>query len=75
MTIKDYFDDDSRPGFYGFGRRVDASLTARTGMGVLDWPDQDYSTLFADCDTDETGHIPDSEIERVVDEVIEELGF
>lgn len=50
MTIADYFTDADRPGFLDFGQRVDAEMTRRIGMGVLDIADQDYSALFEDFD-------------------------
>ena len=75
MTIKDYFDDPERPGFYSFGRRIDAALVDKCGLGALDLPDQDYSSHFEDCDRDEAGCIPDNEIDRIRDEILEEVGF
>ena len=43
-----YFTCPDRPGFLAWGLAVDAALTTECGMGVLDLPDADYSSLYED---------------------------
>lgn len=48
FEAKDYFNDPERPGFLEWGLEVDRLLVATLTLGVLDLPDQDYSSMFAD---------------------------
>lgn len=48
MKPTDYFTCPDRPGFLAWGLAVDKALTQRIGLGVLDLPDQDYSSMYED---------------------------
>lgn len=65
MTVADYFTCPDRPGFLAWGEAVEKALVAQCGMGVLDLPDADYSSMYED------GYEP----EEAAAEVLEENGF
>lgn len=68
-SITEYFTDPERPEFVNFGKKMEKALVLRCGFGVLDLPDQDYSSLFEDWDgTDEM-------IGEMADEILEEEGM
>lgn len=69
MELAQYFTDPDRPTFLEFGKLVDARLVKRCGLGILDLPDQDYSSLHEDWDGTEE-HAND-----IADEILEEEGF
>lgn len=69
MQITDYFTCSERPGFLAFGKKMEAALVGKCGLGVLDLPDQDYSSLFEDWDgTDEA-------IDDMAQEILEDEGM
>lgn len=43
-----YYYDPDRPGFLEFAEAVNKIAEQKIGMGILDLPDQDYSSFFAD---------------------------
>lgn len=69
MELEQYFTDPDRPTFLEFGKLVNARLVKRCGLGILDLPDQDYSSYHEDWDGSEE-HAND-----IADEILEEEGF
>ena len=69
MELQDYFGDPDRPTFLTFGKLVNARLVKRCGLGVLDLPDQDYSSLHEDWDGTKEHAF------EIADEILEEEGF
>ena len=68
-TLQEYFTDEDRPTFLTFGKKVNAALIRRSGVGVLDLADQDYSSLHEEWDG------TDKDIWRIADEILESEGF
>lgn len=48
MDTREYFTCADRPGFLRWGLDVDAALVRACGLGVLDLPDADYSSMYED---------------------------
>lgn len=69
MELAQYFTDPTRPTFLRFGKLVNARLEERCGLGILDLPDQDYSSLHEDWD----GTVEHAN--EIADEILEEEGF
>lgn len=69
MELAEYFTCPDRPTFLQFGKLVNARIEARCGLGILDLPDQDYSSLHEDWDGT-VQHACD-----IADEILEEEGF
>lgn len=69
MRIEEYFTCPERPGFLAFGKKMERALVNRCGLGVLDLPDQDYSSMFEDWDGS------DEAIADMADDILAEEGF
>jgi hypothetical protein len=69
MELAEYFTCPDRPTFLQFGKLVNARIESRCGLGILDLPDQDYSSLHEDWDGT-VQHACD-----IADEILEEAGF
>lgn len=69
MRIEDYFTCSDRPRFLEFGKKMEAALVDRCGLGVLELPDQDYSSLFEDWDGS------DDHIGAMAEEILENEGM
>lgn len=69
MRIEEYFTCSERPGFLAFGKKMERALVSKCGLGVLDLPDQDYSSLFEEWDGS------DEAIDDMAQEILEEEGF
>jgi hypothetical protein len=69
MSLAEYFTDPDRPTFLQFGKLVNARIESRCGLGILDLPDQDYSSLHEEWDGT-VQHACD-----IADEILEEEGF
>jgi len=69
MDVIEYFTCPDRPTFLSFGKKINYALTRICGLGVLDLPDQDYSSLHEDWDG------TDRQIVDMAKEILEEEGF
>jgi hypothetical protein len=69
ITIREYFTDPDHPTFLRFGALVNRQLVERCGLGVLDLPDQDYSSLHEEWDG------TDRHAFEMADEILENEGF
>lgn len=69
MDFQEYFTCPDRPDFLKFGTLVNKRLENKCGLGILDLPDQDYTSLHEEWDGSEE-HAYD-----MADEILEELGY
>ena len=69
MELAQYFTCPNRPTFLQFGKLVNARIESRIGLGILDLPDQDYSSLHEDWD----GTVEHAN--EIADEILADEGF